>query len=64
MQLVRRLQPEPARVVPARLPVPHKDFSDLYEGMNGKGESASEAHRARSFSCADAIDARRKLLSP
>ena len=26
-------------------PVPHKDFSDLYETMSGKGESASEAHR-------------------
>ena len=24
---------------------PHKDFSDLYEKMSGKGESASEAHR-------------------
>ena len=26
------------------LPVPHKDFSDLYDKMSGKGESASEAH--------------------
>ena len=26
-------------------PVPHKDFSDLYEKMSGKGESASEAHQ-------------------
>ena len=26
-------------------PVPHKDFSDLYEEMSGKGASASEAHR-------------------
>ena len=25
---------------------PHKDFSDLYEKMSGKGASASEAHRA------------------
>ena len=24
--------------------VPHKDFSDLYEQMSGKGESASEWH--------------------
>ena len=24
--------------------VPHKDFSDLYEKMSGKGESAGEAH--------------------
>jgi len=37
------------------LPVPHKDFSDFYEKMSGKGESASEAHiaparrRARRF---------------
>jgi hypothetical protein len=27
--------------------VPHKDFSDLYEKMSGKGESASGAHRRR-----------------
>eukprot|EP01044_Picomonas_judraskeda_P017363 COSAG03_NODE_3250_length_2123_cov_1.433794_2_plen_224_part_00 len=26
-------------------PVPHKDFSDLYAKMSGKGASASEAHR-------------------
>ena len=26
-------------------PAPHKDFSELYEGMSGKGESASEAHQ-------------------
>ena len=26
-------------------PVPHKDFSYLYEKMSGKGASASEAHR-------------------
>ena len=25
-------------------PVPHKDFSDLYEKMSGKRASASEAH--------------------
>jgi hypothetical protein len=25
-------------------PVPHKDFSDSYDKMSGKGESASEAH--------------------
>ena len=25
-------------------PAPHKDFSDLYEKMSGKGESASGAH--------------------
>ena len=30
-----------AAVVP---PAPHKDFSDLYETMSGKGESASDAH--------------------
>ena len=29
-----------------RPPAPHKDFSDLYEKMSGKGESASEAHMA------------------
>eukprot|EP01043_Picozoa_sp_COSAG02_P100138 COSAG02_NODE_36229_length_457_cov_0.997207_2_plen_68_part_01 len=27
-----------------RIAVPHKDFSDLYEKMSGKGESAGEAH--------------------
>ena len=27
-------------------PVPHKDFSGVYETMSGQGESASEAHRA------------------
>ena len=26
-------------------PVPHKDFSDVYEKMSGKGASAGEAHR-------------------
>ena len=26
-------------------PVPHKDFSDLYEKLSGNGASASEAHR-------------------
>jgi hypothetical protein len=25
-------------------PAPHKDFSDLYGKMSGKGASASEAH--------------------
>ena len=30
-----------------RQAVPHKDFSDLYEKMSGKGESASEAHLAQ-----------------
>jgi hypothetical protein len=29
---------------PAQQPVPHKDYSDLYEKMSGKGESAGEAH--------------------
>jgi hypothetical protein len=28
--------------------VPHKDFSDLYEKMTGKGASTSEAHRVAS----------------
>ena len=28
--------------------VPHKEFSDLYEKMSGKGASASEAHQGRS----------------
>ena len=26
-------------------PAPHKDFSDFYKKMSGKGESTSEAHR-------------------
>ena len=30
-----------------RRPVPHKDFSDLYEKMSGKAASASEAHPSR-----------------
>ena len=29
---------------PIAPPAPHKDFSELYERMSGKGESASEAH--------------------
>ena len=28
---------------------PHKDFSDLYEKMSGKGETASGEHRRRAF---------------
>ena len=35
-------------------PAPHKDFSDSYEKMSGKGESASEAHRRR---CAQRLGA-------
>ena len=31
-------------------PAPHKDFSDLYEKMSGKGDSASEAHRRSNLS--------------
>ena len=34
------------RMVAMPTPVPHKDFSDLYEKMIGKGESAGEAHLA------------------
>ena len=30
-------------------PAPHKGFSDLYEKMSGKGESASEAHPSTSL---------------
>ena len=30
-----------------RRPVPHKDFSDLYEKMSGEGARASEAHHHR-----------------
>ena len=29
------------------VPAPHKDFSDLYEKMSGKGASAGGAHRPR-----------------
>jgi hypothetical protein len=32
---------------PCASPAPHKDFSDLYEKMSGKGASASEAHPPR-----------------
>ena len=48
-----------AAVVP---PAPHKDFSDLYETMSGKGESASEAHlpeRARRCEVNDHFDHQR-----
>ena len=34
----------PTIVGVARSPVPHKDFSDLYEKLSGKAASASEAH--------------------
>jgi hypothetical protein len=32
------------------VPVPHKDFSELYGKMSGEGASASEAHRHRTSS--------------
>ena len=41
-----QLLKEIVTVLPVFLqPVPHKDFSDLYGRMSGKGASASEAHR-------------------
>jgi hypothetical protein len=42
---------EPARRAMAAVgdPVPHKDFSDLYEEMSGEGASASEAHRCSTW---------------
>eukprot|EP01044_Picomonas_judraskeda_P023737 COSAG03_NODE_6317_length_1079_cov_6.039796_1_plen_83_part_10 len=33
------------RRLPRTRPVPHKDFSELYEKMSGKGASAREAHQ-------------------
>ena len=38
---------------------PHKDFSDLYDKMIGKGESTSEAHRgsAAALGVSDRLEA-------
>ena len=41
-----QLLKEIVTVLPVFLqPVPHKDFSELYERMSGEGASASETHR-------------------
>eukprot|EP01044_Picomonas_judraskeda_P021109 COSAG03_NODE_4882_length_1404_cov_159.567816_2_plen_78_part_00 len=40
----RRLSHTDRHVSSLSQPAPHKDFSDLYEKMSGKGESAREAH--------------------
>ena len=45
VQVQVRGREERVDAVELGVPAPHKGFSDLYEKMSGKGESASEAHR-------------------
>ena len=45
-------------------PVPHKDFSDLYEKMSGKGESAREAHQTHSRASLPSKYIARQLAGP